>query len=77
MQPGSRSKVKSSVQRTLRNKLIETYPGLEPHIDEIIPKKAHLEAMKLLVLVFITFLSFFLLACFSAFPDLNLVVIEK
>jgi predicted RNA-binding protein (TIGR00451 family) len=47
IQPGSRSKVKSSVQRTLRSKLIETYPGLEPHIDEIIPKKAHLEAMKL------------------------------
>uniref|UniRef100_A0A093V0N9 Translation machinery-associated protein 20 n=1 Tax=Talaromyces marneffei PM1 TaxID=1077442 RepID=A0A093V0N9_TALMA len=46
-QPGSRSKVKSSVQRGLRSKLIETYPGFEPYIDEIMPKKASLEAVKL------------------------------
>jgi hypothetical protein len=50
LQPGSRSKVKSSVQRGLRAKLVETYPGFEPYIDEIIPKKAQLEAVKLCVL---------------------------
>lgn len=48
-QAGSRSKVKSSVQRGLRSKLIETYPGFEPYIDEIMPKKASLEAVKLYV----------------------------
>jgi len=47
IQAGSRSKVKSSVQRGLRSKLIETYPGFEPYIDEILPKKASLEAVKL------------------------------
>ncbi|KAH8693247.1 P-loop containing nucleoside triphosphate hydrolase protein [Talaromyces proteolyticus] len=44
---GSRSKVKSSVQRALRSKFIETYPGFEPYIDEILPKKASLQAVKL------------------------------
>jgi Pre-PUA-like domain len=47
VQPGSRSKVKSSVQRNLRAKLVETYPGFEPYIEEIIPKKAQLDAVKL------------------------------
>lgn len=45
--PGSKTKVKSSVQRTLRAKLVETYPLLEPHIDEILPKKEQLDAVKL------------------------------
>jgi hypothetical protein len=45
--PGSKSKVKSSVQRSLRNQLITTYPLLAPHIDEIIPKKEQLDAMKM------------------------------
>ncbi|KAJ5086429.1 hypothetical protein NUU61_007736 [Penicillium alfredii] len=43
----NRSKVKSSVQRGLRQKLLETYPGFEPYIEEILPKKASLEAVKL------------------------------
>ncbi|KAJ5893898.1 hypothetical protein N7495_005589 [Penicillium taxi] len=45
--PSNRSKVKSSVQRGLRQKLLETYPGFEPYIEEIMPKKASLEAVKL------------------------------
>jgi hypothetical protein len=45
--PGSKSKVKSSVQRSLRTQLITTYPLLAPHIDEIIPKKEQLDAMKM------------------------------
>jgi hypothetical protein len=47
--PSNRSKVKSSVQRGLRQKLLETYPGFEPYIEEIMPKKASLEAVKLYV----------------------------
>ncbi|KAF2667497.1 hypothetical protein BT63DRAFT_415058 [Microthyrium microscopicum] len=45
--PRSKTKVKSSIQRNLRAKLVETYPGLEPHIDEILPKKEQLDALKL------------------------------
>ncbi|KAJ5098988.1 hypothetical protein N7532_005989 [Penicillium argentinense] len=45
--PSNRSKVKSSVQRGLRQKLLETYPGFEPFIEEIMPKKGSLEAVKL------------------------------
>ncbi|RKF79894.1 Translation machinery-associated protein 20 [Golovinomyces cichoracearum] len=45
--PGSKSKVKSSVQRSLRAQLIRVYPLLTPYIDEIIPKKEQLEAMKI------------------------------
>ncbi|KAF3015207.1 translation machinery-associated protein 20 [Penicillium rubens] len=45
--PSNRSKVKSSVQRGLRQKLLETYPGLEPYIEDVMPKKASLEAVKL------------------------------
>ncbi|KAI9674822.1 MAG: translation machinery-associated protein 20 [Caeruleum heppii] len=44
---GARSKVKSSVQRGIRAKVIETYPLLAPHIDEIIPKKSQLDLLKL------------------------------
>jgi len=44
---GGKSKVKSSVQRTLRAKLLETYPLLEPYIDEIMPKKEQLDQIKL------------------------------
>ncbi|KAK2752817.1 translation machinery-associated protein 20 [Onygenales sp. PD_40] len=44
---GARSKVKSSVQRAVRQKFLETYPGFEPYIEEIIPKKASLEVVKL------------------------------
>ncbi|KAI9644749.1 translation machinery-associated protein 20 [Ciborinia camelliae] len=45
--PGSKSKVKSSVQRAIRTQLVTTYPLLAPHIDEIIPKKEQLDAMKM------------------------------
>ncbi|QSZ29083.1 hypothetical protein DSL72_003593 [Monilinia vaccinii-corymbosi] len=45
--PGSKSKVKSSVQRAIRNQLVTTYPLLAPHIDEIVPKKEQLDAMKI------------------------------
>lgn len=47
--PSNRSKVKSSVQRGLRQRLLETYPGFEPYIEEIMPKKGSLEAVKLYV----------------------------
>lgn len=42
-----KSKLKSSVQRNLRQSLLTTYPLLNPFIDEILPKKGSLEAMKL------------------------------
>ncbi|KAL8995127.1 MAG: hypothetical protein Q9169_005070 [Polycauliona sp. 2 TL-2023] len=45
--PGAKSKVKSSVQRAIRTKITETYPGLAPHIEEIIPKKSQLDLVKL------------------------------
>lgn len=47
MTPGPKQKLKSSVQRSLRQSLLSTYPLLTPHIDEIMPKKASLESMKL------------------------------
>ncbi|KAL5083233.1 hypothetical protein Trisim1_001851 [Trichoderma cf. simile WF8] len=42
-----KQKLKSSVQRSLRNSLLATYPLLTPYIDEIMPKKGSLESMKL------------------------------
>ncbi|OTB05528.1 hypothetical protein M426DRAFT_319798 [Hypoxylon sp. CI-4A] len=42
-----KSKLKSSVQRSLRQSLLTTYPLLAPYLDEILPKKGSLEAMKL------------------------------
>ncbi|KAL4888086.1 P-loop containing nucleoside triphosphate hydrolase protein [Aspergillus ambiguus] len=45
--PSNRTKVKSSVQRGVRQRFLETYPGFEPYIDEVIPKKAQLDAVKL------------------------------
>ncbi|KAF1814366.1 translation machinery-associated protein-like protein [Eremomyces bilateralis CBS 781.70] len=45
--PGTKSKVKSSVQRGIRSKAIETYPLLEPYMDEIMPKKEQLDMIKL------------------------------
>ncbi|EMD00722.1 hypothetical protein BAUCODRAFT_180721 [Baudoinia panamericana UAMH 10762] len=44
---GSKSKVKSSVARAVRAKVMETYPKLEPHIEEILPKKEQLDIVKL------------------------------
>ncbi|KAK7991502.1 PUA domain-containing protein [Apiospora saccharicola] len=42
-----KSKLKSSVQRALRQSLTTTYPLLNNVIDELLPKKGSLEAMKL------------------------------
>ncbi|GJC83062.1 translation machinery-associated protein 20 [Colletotrichum liriopes] len=42
-----KQKLKSSVQRSLRNSLLSSYPLLNPYIDEVMPKKASLEQMKL------------------------------
>ncbi|TDZ22341.1 Translation machinery-associated protein 20 [Colletotrichum orbiculare MAFF 240422] len=42
-----KQKLKSSVQRSLRTSLLASYPLLEPHIDEVMPKKASLAQMKL------------------------------
>ncbi|EEU36488.1 uncharacterized protein NECHADRAFT_81285 [Fusarium vanettenii 77-13-4] len=47
IQPSPKQKLKSSVQRSLRQALLSTYPLLTPHIDEILPKKASLASMKL------------------------------
>ena len=44
---GAKSKVKSSVQRAIRNNVLETYPLLEPYIDDILPKKSQLDLVKL------------------------------
>ncbi|KAI7479248.1 hypothetical protein KC351_g7675 [Hortaea werneckii] len=43
---GSKTKVKSSVQRGIRQKVLDTYPRLEPYIDEILPKKEQLDMVK-------------------------------
>lgn len=42
----SRSNVKSSVQRTLKTKLVSQFPKLEEVIDELVPKKSHVELIK-------------------------------
>ncbi|KAK3368862.1 putative PUA RNA binding domain protein [Lasiosphaeria ovina] len=42
-----KQKLKSSIQRALRQSLLTTYPLLGPHIDEVLPKKSSLEQMKL------------------------------
>ncbi|KAI0893821.1 hypothetical protein F4806DRAFT_474514 [Annulohypoxylon nitens] len=42
-----KSKLKSSVQRSLRQSLLTAFPLLNPYIEEILPKKGSLEAMKL------------------------------
>ncbi|KAI9223569.1 hypothetical protein BC828DRAFT_364128 [Blastocladiella britannica] len=33
------TQIKSSVQRSIRTKLVESYPNIEPHLDDILPKK--------------------------------------
>lgn len=35
------------MQRALRQSLVDTYPLLAPHIDEVMPKKSNLSQMKL------------------------------
>ncbi|PNY25133.1 Translation machinery-associated protein 20 [Tolypocladium capitatum] len=42
-----KQKLKSSVQRSIRQSILSTYPLLTPYIDEILPKKASLASMKL------------------------------
>ncbi|KAJ1951677.1 translation machinery-associated protein 20, partial [Dispira parvispora] len=43
----TQSQLKSSVQRGIRTKLVDQMPGIEPHLDEIIPKKATMGITKL------------------------------
>jgi PUA domain protein len=38
--------LKSSVQRGIRAKLIEQYPNIEQHIEEILPKKQNMVLRK-------------------------------
>jgi malignant T-cell-amplified sequence len=45
--PGAKTKIKSSVQRAIRQKVLDTYPLLTPHIDVLLPKKSQLDACKL------------------------------
>ncbi|KAH6880086.1 hypothetical protein B0T10DRAFT_495821 [Thelonectria olida] len=47
IQPSPKQKLKSSVQRSIRQNVLAAYPLLTPHIDEILPKKASLSSMKL------------------------------
>ncbi|KAK4121580.1 hypothetical protein N657DRAFT_682656 [Parathielavia appendiculata] len=42
-----KQKLKSSIQRSIRQSILTTYPLLTPHIDEILPKKSSLELIKL------------------------------
>lgn len=43
------SKVKSSQQRTIRGKILESYPLIEPYLEDLLPKKAPLVVAKWLV----------------------------
>ncbi|RKU47688.1 translation machinery-associated protein 20 [Coniochaeta pulveracea] len=45
--PSPKQKLKSSIQRSLRQNLLSTYPLLTPYIDEVLPKKSSLLSMKL------------------------------
>lgn len=38
--------LKSSVQKGIKNKLVESYPNMEAYIDDIIPKKDTLRIVK-------------------------------
>ena len=37
---------KSSVQKGIRNRLLEDYPHIEQYLDQIIPKKGDLKVIK-------------------------------
>ena len=41
-----RQNVKTSVQRMVKTKIVETFPKLEPYMEEIIPKKSQLTLVK-------------------------------
>ncbi|KAJ1974806.1 Malignant T-cell-amplified sequence 1, partial [Dimargaris xerosporica] len=43
----TQSQIKSSVQRSLRTKLLDQMPGLEPYINDLMPKKATMKQIKL------------------------------
>ncbi|KAI9780607.1 MAG: hypothetical protein M1816_002803 [Peltula sp. TS41687] len=45
--PGPKSKLKSSAQRGIRTQITTLYPGLAPYLDEVLPKKCQLDAIKL------------------------------
>ncbi|RMZ84334.1 hypothetical protein DV738_g529, partial [Chaetothyriales sp. CBS 135597] len=45
--PDAELNIKSSVQRAIRAKVLETYPQLEPHMEAIMPKKSQLDLIKL------------------------------
>jgi PUA domain protein len=38
--------IKSSVQRTIRSTILKQYPALEPHLEEILPKKKEIVVVK-------------------------------
>jgi len=40
------SQLKSSVQRSIRAKVLDAYPAIEPHIDVILPKKESIVLVK-------------------------------
>jgi len=40
------TQLKSSVQRSIRTKISESYPGIEPYLDQIIPKKESVVLVK-------------------------------
>ena len=40
------NQMKNSVQRSIRNKLIASYPNIEEFINDIIPKKMNLKIVK-------------------------------
>ncbi|GAB9473201.1 Fumarylacetoacetate hydrolase domain-containing protein 2 [Globisporangium polare] len=40
------SKVKSSQQRTIRSKILEQYPDIEPYLEALLPKKAPMVVAK-------------------------------
>uniref|UniRef100_A0A1I7UM55 PUA domain-containing protein n=1 Tax=Caenorhabditis tropicalis TaxID=1561998 RepID=A0A1I7UM55_9PELO len=40
------TQLKSSVQKGIRKKLIENYPHIEPHLEEILPKKENFKVIK-------------------------------
>ncbi|CAM8979691.1 unnamed protein product [Rhodiola kirilowii] len=42
----SQNQVKASVQRKIRNSIAEEYPGLEPILDDLLPKKSPLIVVK-------------------------------
>lgn len=37
---------KSSVQKGIRNSILENYPAIETYLDQIIPKKGDLKIVK-------------------------------